>query len=361
METLYNISPSTNRIKQWNISVIGNRIVIEHGFLHSKQVIHEQICEGKNIGKKNETTPEEQAILEAQSQWDKKIKSGYTTYDKINNSQDKLLTYFPMLAVEYSNKIENYPLYAQPKLDGVRCIIFKHNNEIVFQSRNNTIFQPFSHLIQELKSLFLKNPNIILDGELYNHDLGFQKITSIVRKKYHPEINKLEYHIYDLIDTTKTYEQRYKLLTDFFEYFQYINSGKSLFLVSTTLIHSNEQMKHLHNQFIEEGYEGIMLRNPSGLYKQKIRSKDLIKYKIFKDTDYIIVGHHEGAGGIPVFECITNEGKIFSVNMKCTIEEKREMMINVSQYYGKKLIVKYQELSVDNIPRFPVGLGIRAD
>lgn len=360
METLYNISPSTQRTKQWKISVDGNKIIIEHGFIGSKQVIHEQICEGKNIGKKNETTPEEQAQLEAQSQWEKKLKSGYVTYDKIKDNTlntSEIPTYFPMLASEFSDKIEKYPCFAQPKLDGIRCIIFMHNNELVFQSRNNTIFQPFLHLIENLKILFLKNNNLILDGELYNHELGFQKISSIVRKKDHPEIHKLQYHIYDLIDSTKTYQQRYKLLSEYFGH----NSNNSLFLVNTTLINSNQEMNYLHNKFIEDGYEGIMLRNPEGLYKQKNRSKDLIKYKLFKDTDYVIVGHHEGTGGIPVFECITAEGKKFSVNMKCTMDEKREMMENISQYYGKKLIVKYQELSDDNIPRFPVGLGIRAD
>jgi DNA ligase-1 len=354
METLYNISPSTQKIKQWNISVNGNKIIIKHGFLDSKLVEHEQICEGKNIGKKNETTAEEQALLEAKAQWDKKIKSGYVTYDKINQ-KEQLPVYFPMLAAELSEKIEKYPCYAQPKLDGIRCIVFKYNNEIIFQSRSNTIFQSFPHLLLELKILFLKNPNMILDGELYVHGLGFQKITSMVRKKDHPELFKLQYHIYDIIDTTKNYEERYNMLI------QYFKVGCSLQLVKTYSVNSRNEMDNLHTQFVNEGYEGIMLRNPVGLYKQQIRSKDLIKYKHFKDADYTIVGHHEGTGGIPVFECVNDANKKFSVNMKCTMDEKREMMENVSQYYGKKLIVKYQELSEDNIPRFPVGIGIRAD
>jgi DNA ligase-1 len=355
METLYNISPSTNRIKQWNISVQENKIIIQHGFVDSKMVIHEQICEGKNIGKKNETTPEEQAMLEAKSQWDKKIKSGYVTYDKIKTTSNELPVYFPMLAAEFSDKIDKYPCYAQPKLDGIRCIVFRYNNEIIFQSRNNTIFQSFPHLLLELNGFFLKNPNIILDGELYVHGLGFQKITSIVRKKSHPELSKIQYHIYDLIDTSKKYEDRYELLIN------YLNVDNYLKLVKTYEVKSRNEMDKLHTEFVKEGYEGIMLRNPHGLYKQKNRSKDLIKYKHFKDADYVIVGHHEGTGGIPVFECVNNDNKKFSVNMKCTMEEKREMMENVTQYYGKKLIVKYQELSEDNIPRFPVGIGIRAD
>ncbi len=366
METLYSISPSTNRIKQWKISVNGNKIIIEHGFLDAKKVMHEQICEGKNIGKKNETTAEQQAQLEAKSQWEKKVKSGYVTFDKINNANNNNVnhssnhpTYFPMLATELNSKIERYPCYAQPKLDGVRCIVFQYNDIIVFQSRSNTIFQSFPHLLKELKPFFLKHPDIILDGELYHHELGFQKITSIVRKKEHPELFKLQYHIYDIVHNSMMYRDRYELLLSLFKY----NHFQHLFLVKTIIVSSNKQMNELHNIYVKEGYEGIMLRNPNGLYKQQIRSKDLIKYKHFKDTDYLIVGHHEGTGGIPIFECINNETdkKRFSVNMKCNMDEKREMMENVTQYYGKKIIVKYQELSDDNIPRFPVGIGIRAD
>jgi DNA ligase-1 len=354
METLYSISPSTQKIKQWNISVNQNKIIIQHGFLDAKQVIHEQICEGKNIGKKNETTPEQQALLEAKAQWDKKIKSGYVIYDQMKDTSIKP-TYFPMLAHEYSEKTEKYPCYAQPKLDGIRCIIFKYNNQIVFQSRNNTIFQSFPHLLMELNILFIKNSKLILDGELYCHHLGFSKITSIVRKKDHQELSKIQYHIYDIIDNSLTYTQRYLQLCE------YIRTSISIFLVKTIKISSRNEMQSLHQSFVNEGYEGIMLRNPNGLYKQQIRSKDLLKYKLFKDSDYIIVGHHEGTGGVPVFECVNENNKRFSVNMKCSMEEKREMMENITQFYGKKLIVKYQELSEDNIPRFPVGIGVRAD
>jgi DNA ligase-1 len=373
MEILYNVSPSTHKIKQWKISVNENKIIVEHGFVGFKQIFHEQICEGKNIGKKNETTSEQQAQLEAKSLWEKKVKSGYVTYDKLNNNMEnnkhnekdneKLPTYFPMLAVEFSDKTEKYPCYAQPKLDGIRCIVFKHNNQIIFQSRNNTIFQSFPHLLLELEKIFTQNPNIILDGELYNHELEFQKITSIVRKKEHPELFKIQYHIYDVIINDISFKERIEIIKTILSETNCINSSNFLFLflVKTFVIHNREQMNHLHNQFVEEGYEGIMLRNPMSNYKQKIRSKDLVKYKLFKDSDYIIVGHHEGTGGIPVFECITDEGKKFSVNMKCSIDEKREMMESVTEYYGKKLIVKYQELSQDNIPRFPVGIGIRAD
>jgi DNA ligase-1 len=95
----------------------------------------------------------------------------------------------------------------------------------------------------------------------------------------------------------------------------------------------------------------------NGVYKHG-RSKDLLKYKLFKDDEFEVVGHHEGQGGIPIFECNIKD-KTFSVAMKGTTESKKERMDNVTEFYGKLLTVKYQELSADGIPRFPVGIAFR--
>ena len=104
-----------------------------------------------------------------------------------------------------------------------------------------------------------------------------------------------------------------------------------------------------------------MVRIPSGLYKQQCRSKDLLKYKHFKDDEFKVVGVHEGNGGIAVFECITPSGRTFGVNMKCTKEQKQDYLANFEEYRGKMLTVKYQELTDDGVPRFPVGNEFRID
>ena len=107
-----------------------------------------------------------------------------------------------------------------------------------------------------------------------------------------------------------------------------------------------------------------MIRNKDSPYKQQGRSKDLLKYKKFHDDEFVVIGHHEGTGahkGTPIFECRSKakEGKIFSVTMQGTIESRKQMLENVKGYYGKLLTVKYQEISADGEPRFPVGICFR--
>jgi ATP-dependent DNA ligase len=335
---LYQSSLSGKK-KMWKVEVDKNKIVVQHGFIDGKITTTETICEGKK-----HTTAEEQAQKEAKALYQKKLKSGY--YEE-NDKNDKI--YFPMLAHEFSEKTA-YPCLVQPKLDGIRCVVYKKDT-IVFQSRNNTIFQPFPEIAKELEPFFIENPDLILDGELYHHDLGFQKITSIVRKQDHPELTLLQYHIYDLI-CEEPYLIRYVIIRNI--------KGNYLFCVETKEATSRESIENYHTHYTKLGYEGIMIRNPYGLYQEKARSKDLLKYKHFKDAEFLVVGHTEGKHGIPVFTCVTGD-KTFGVMMKTTTALKQEMLKNVADYYNKYLTVKYQELSDDGIPRFPVGIGFRCD
>ena len=335
---LYSSSLSGKK-KMWKVEVDKNKIVVQHGFIDGKITTTETICEGK----KN-TTAEEQAQKEAKALYQKKLKSGY--YEE-NEKNEKI--YFPMLAHEFSEKTV-YPCLIQPKLDGIRCIIYKKDT-IVFQSRNNTIFQHFPEISKELEPFFIENPNLVLDGELYHHTMGFQKITSIVRKQDHPELNLLQYHIYDLI-CEEPYLIRYEIIRNI--------KGDHLFCVETKEATSRDSIENYHTHYTKLGYEGIMIRNPYGLYQEKARSKDLLKYKHFKDAEFLVVGHTEGKHGIPVFTCLTGD-KTFGVMMKTTTALKQEMLKNVTDYYNKYLTVKYQELSDDGIPRFPIGIGFRCD
>jgi DNA ligase-1 len=122
------------------------------------------------------------------------------------------------------------------------------------------------------------------------------------------------------------------------------------------------EIEDAHSHYTEYGYEGIMIRG-NGLYKHG-RSKDLLKYKKFKDSEYLVVGHTEGTGahaGTVIFTCQSGSDKTFNVVMNGPLEKRREMLKHVDDYYGKYLTVKYQELSSDGVPRFPIGLGFRID
>ena len=354
------LSPLYEKNKMWTIEWFPNTdgsysIKTTHGQINGKMREHiVLIKEGKNVGKKNETTIQEQTELVAKSDWDKKIKQGYSTHMHVETEIIK-----PMLAIEYKAPI-NYPVWVQPKLDGVRCLIYLNNNNVIFQSRQNTIYEPFEHLVSDVKSILLKMPpNTILDGELYTHNLGFETIVSMVRKAKirHPDILKLKYTLYDCFikdNTTLLYEERLKMI-----YAAY-NDEKTVELIETKRVLNEIILNNMLDYYCAQNYEGIMIRN-NGPYKAGGRSKDLLKYKKFLDQEFEVVGHHLSKMGIPtpIFECKTKYNKIFSVMMKEDFINKQKRLDNITKYYGKMLTVKYQELTTDGIPRFPVGISFR--
>ena len=313
---LYQTSAATGKVKVWNAWIEGSNVVEESGPLNGPMV--KKVTAFDALGGDK--------ILKSLRQ--KKVKQGYS------ETMDAGLS--AMLAYEWNHEPLTYPVYVQPKLDGIRCMVYEKDGQTVFQSRNHTFFQPFPH-IQAVKG-------VVLDGELYNHSLDFQEITSMVRKKDHPDLGKLEYHIYDLVGEG-TFEQRLE---------QFKGHKGS---VETKLVKNVKEIEAYHADCVKRGYEGIMIRTPGGVYRQT-RSKDLLKYKHFKTDEFKVVGHTVGKEGIPVFECQVGE-RTFGVMMKSTLEEKKAMLLDVKSYYGKWITVKYQELSKEGVPRFPVGIDFR--
>jgi ATP-dependent DNA ligase len=318
---MYQTSVATGKVKVWNAWLEGNSVVEESGPMDGLMVKKVTVC-GLDGDK----------VLKSLRQ--KKVKQGY------RDTLDTGLS--AMLAHEWNHEPLVFPVYVQPKLDGIRCLVYEKDGQTVFQSRNHTFFQSFPH-IQSIEGL-------VLDGELYNHTLEFQEITSMVRKKGHPDLGKLEYHVYDILGEG-TFEERLKML-------QSVPRFVIRNPVETKLVNSVKEIEAYHASCVLRGYEGIMIRTPSGLYRQT-RSKDLLKYKHFKTEEFKVVGHTVGKEGIPVFECAVGDRK-FGVMMKSTLEEKKAMLDSVESYYGKWLTVKYQELSKDGVPRFPVGIDFRA-
>lgn len=270
----------------------------------------------------------------------------------------------PMLAVEMDEKNVKFTstksLFVQPKLDGIRCMIYQSHgdqgqSQVIFQSRQNKLFEPFVHLLPELQKIFKDYPDIILDGELYCHGLGFEQVTSMVRraKVRHPDVEKINYVIYDCIGVD-SYISRTNCISSI--------AMKHVFFIETIEVTTMKQIEDSHTHYTGMGYEGVMIRS-NGPYKHG-RSKDLLKYKKFKDSEYLVVGHTEGTGahaGTAIFVCNNGNDKLFNVVMNGPLEKRRDMLKHVGDYYGKLLTVKYQELSVDGIPRFPIGLGFRID
>jgi len=373
--------------------------VINHGVYEGKlQVDTRQYTEGKNIGKKNETTPLQQCVSEVdKKRKDKMEKEGYAEIllplnqvncdqeangdQEVNGDQEDTekgewsqspphRKVFPMLANKYepvaSTKKRKgivFPCFVQPKLDGLRCVVYLNGGRPTYQSRTGGYFAVLQHLDSDVMHILSQHPNIILDGELYTTEIPFEELAGIIKKKTLTESDKeriqcVQYHIYDLVMPETPFRERLSIM-------QQIVSGDStgdLKKVPTYLANNPDKFREKFGEYVAQGYEGIMLRNTEGLYEENYRSNDLMKYKEFFEGEYPIVDFKEGAGrdaGTVIWECETPEGRRFSVRPRGTMESRREWFNRGASLVGKQLTVIYQELSEMGVPRFPVGKAIR--
>ena len=251
-----------------------------------------------------------------------------------------------------------FPCYVQAKLDGVRVLVKKSSStKIEYFSRGGKPIFTLEHLTPDL--LKLMKTNDVWDGEIYDHVISFQTIVSYM-KKIRPESATLAIWFFDKVDTTKDFEDRYKdiklQLTG--------NKNKLIKLVEIHEIKNASEVKTWHDKFLQNGFEGCMVRNKLGTYKLKDRSANLLKYKIFIDEEFEIVSGYPGVGtesGAVTFVCKTKEGKEFGVRPRGSIDSRREQMANINSLRGKHLTVRYQEMSDENVPRFPVGIIVREE
>ena len=205
---------------------------------------------------------------------------------------------------------------------------------------------------------------------MYTDKLDFETISGLIRmheKKITKNdvdlINKIEYHIYDYIDLNNPsviYKDRYLHLNELLT--ANIKPDSLFQKVDTILVNDLNDIKKYHDNFVKDGYEGIMIRDQNGVYEINKRSKYLQKFKEFLEEEFEIVGFHEGSGdekGSVVWNCITKDKQEFSVRPKGTFESRKQLYDEGDKYIGKLLTVIFQEYSTDGIPRFPVGKGIR--
>jgi len=358
LKTIYK-KTKTGATQEWTIEVVDNKYRTHSGQVGGAITTNEwTVVYGKNTGKANGTTDSEQALKEAEAKRTKKLESGY--FEDVNNINEK--QYFePMLAAkweDYKDKIQ-YPIFSQPKLDGIRCIVTKDG----MFSRNGKPIISAPHIRTALDKLFKHEPDLILDGELYADKFAndFNKIVSLVKKTKPTEADlkesskNIEYHVYDVPSVDETFNGRWRELDELA--LDFPNCVKK---VETHIITEEFYITDWYENYIERGYEGQMLRMNSK-YENK-RSKSLLKHKSFVDEEYTILdivegeGNRTGTAGYMVFETV--EGKRFKSNVKGTWEETAEMLKSKKELIGKQATIKYFNLTPDGIPRFPFVIGI---
>jgi DNA ligase-1 len=375
---------STGKIKIWSIAV-ENRgdgagwVVTRHGYEGGKiQILEKCVREGKNKGKQNETTPFNQAVSEARAVWQKKKDSGYT---EIANHGDEPATAvvvkpsrsitastdipLPMLAHDFNKRGKTivFPCYVQRKYDGTRCIAIPGKGLF---SRNRKPYPNLAHIQAEIDMLG-KDGGIILDGELYSDELTFQEIVGLVRahtirQEHKARLPKIKFHCYDIIDIEgKTPFMSRKIVLD--GLFKKLGPFDSIRLVESEICNNREELKGLHDKYVSEGFEGIMLRNTKGVYSVGQRSVELQKYKEFQDAEYRVQDFTQGEGlelGCVIWLCKDEPtGRIFACRPRGSHEERRELYSRATDFIGKLLTVRFQEFTDDGLPRFPVGIEFR--
>ena len=353
------------------------------GHLKSNQKILSNI---KLSSKKGITSLEKYAEEQAKKLFNNKKKEGYIEYNNNNNNNNEneinnaetpkkieeenensinkkitIRTYYPMLAHRYNEKKGDikFPCFVQPKLDGVRCVVVGNK----LYSRNGNRFPVLPHIENELK-LYNKN-NLILDGELFTDDINFEKIVGLVKKYKKSEEDeknslKIYLNVFDYIDSKLPFNKRLINLNQFFEKNKNMKYIKQ---VKTEECPQEKNIEEFLEKYTKEKYEGLIIRNKSGLYEENTRSVHLQKLKKFIDEEFEIIDYttpDQGKEvGCVIWICRTKEGKQFSVRPSGNYQERKKLYREAKKYIGKMLTVRYQELTNGHVPRFPVGVTIR--
>lgn len=356
----------TGKIQTWRVWAEENKVMSMHGQLDGAQTEGVKKVTGKNIGRKNEVSPEDQAVFVAESTWKKKKDKGY--FESIEEAENTQV-FLPMLASDFEKRKAKvkYPVFVQPKLDGVRCLASWEGDRVKLMSRGGKEYN-IPHISKELEAIL--HPSEVFDGEIYVHGYTFQEVTRLVKKYREGETEELQFWIYDRFSTDSldsTFEKRLLELAAIQESIDENSNEHERYLPSlkvtrTMIVNCEKSIYKSQQQFVKEGFEGAIVRENHGTYELGHRSQHLLKVKSFMDEEYKVIGFGKAEGtqeGAVVWRCKTGNDQEFNVKPKGTLKENRKLYDNGSKYIGSMLKVKFFEFTDEGIPRFPVGIGIR--
>ena len=347
------------------------------------------VDKGKGIGKARRTVSE-QAKLEYDSRVNKYMDKGYKKLPKsidlyTKEELDALLpeettdsegNLKPMLAKDFhdvaTSVLEKQWWYASRKIDGVRCLMFVKDGEIHTSSRGGKNYDNSTYHITcnpKLKKFMLDNPTLILDGELYVHGYSLQTLSGLARlKKETDKCDELQYYIYDVVDTNKTFEERLEILDhikdelqlDFEPNKTFEDGDLQIQMVPHVKVEGWVQIKKTHDSYVKEGFEGAVIRRPDKKYGVNKRTNDMVKVKEYQDGEFKIIGFSEGLRTEDmVFVCVTEDGKEFEAKPVGPRELKHEYLERIDEIIGKMATVKYFSFSDGGTPTQPVLKCIR--
>jgi DNA ligase-1 len=399
--TLYTID-SKQKVRIWRMEVDGNKFRTVAGLEDGEKVESGwTVAEAKNVGRANATSAEQQAEAEVLAQYKKKIDRKYHE-DRSKVGGSKFLA--PMLADKYADEkdlvialIQGDPLdkaalkklravqaefasgcavYSQPKFDGMRCIASQANN---LMSRGGKPIISVPHILEALQDFWAIYPDAVFDGELYNHALkaDFNTIMSLckqqkpVQEDFDRSRKMVQYHIYDIASHKGTFSERLAVLAELFAKRSNSNTrlvaalkdgNDCLQLARTDKVTSPEQLDALMAEYLEDQYEGQMVR--LDLPYENKRSVSLQKRKEFDDNEYPVDAIEEGKGNWAGYAkrliCTLPDGRKFGAGIRGT-QEQLEKLLNESRNGNMPVsaTVRHAPLTPDGIPRFGVAVDFQ--
>jgi len=323
----------------------------------------------KNVGKANETDEITQCRLEIDAKYKKQLKAAYF---KSEADIDRKRFFQPMLAKKFLDRQDGvtYPVMVQRKLNGTRCVVHGDIDSMETGagafSRKGEQYFCVEHIIRDLLRVHARYPNLVFDGELFKHGVPLNEIASLVsvnRKEKDVtdedrEVARrtIQFHIYDVWDADNpnmTYKQRYDLLSSIFNEFKF----EFCEFVFTEEALDFEQVMELMEGFVDDEYEGAIIRLPFEKYENK-RSNNLLKLKQFFDDEFEVIDIEatekgDRAGKAKRIICKLPNGETFASNIRGTMEELETLFLTKSEHIGKLATVEYQELSPYGVPLIP--------
>lgn len=336
----------------------------------------------------------EQVTLESLHLVKEKLDKGYKEVEKDPEeySEEELLSILgeivtgqqgvpkPMLAKQVdkvtNTKIFNKEWYTSRKIDGLRCLIYMDNGKLHTASRGAMNYDPaMSDILEhpDLIKVFEDNPGLILDGEAYRHFYSLQQLNSIARtQKTAVDYSILQFYWYDIVDTNKTFKERLEVMNSLkeqlnlgFEPEREFKKGElRIQFVPQIIVSGYNSMMDLHNKYVSEGWEGLVIRDPDKVYKPNGRTNDMIKIKLYKDSCFLVVGYELGLRGSEdmVFICQMDDGRTFKAKPLGDRNQKVEYVENFEEKYKNHLgECKYFYYSDEGTPLQPAFKCFRPD
>lgn len=341
----------------WEIEVDYNdledaaTLIITHGKVGGSEVEHIETIEAGLAGR----SVREQALLRANARLSSKIDAGYveSMSEALSTRRTNSLG-LPrqMLAQVYDNNQNNIDFskrnFMQRKYNGHRASVINTGSELIMYTRRGKIVDTCPHILEAIEIPV----GVMLDGELYAHGLKLQKISSLVKKKQ-PETELIKFKLFDaMLPNNAGFDKR----IDFLNSLEFAGDGKVCEIAETYPISEMSEVIKLTKQFIDEGYEGGILRRPGFGYEDGKRSKSVLKVKMFKEDDFLVIGIRQSKDGWAILDCADKFGREFSASAPGNMVEKHKVYDQRKEYIGKYVKISYPEFTERGVPFQPVAL-----